>query len=197
MSAGGLVLAAGSSSRFGSPKALAELDGRPLLQHVLDAAAAAHLQPVIVVLGESAPAIEQRIRWRTERRIRNADPARGLSSSLRDGLADLAATAPRVDAVVLLGDQPRTSPAVIRALIEAADLSDRPIVAPRYAAGGGSNPVFIRRDAFRIAREAESDRGLGPILIARPDLVTWIDVEGSNPDVDTRADLLALRPAGR
>jgi CTP:molybdopterin cytidylyltransferase MocA len=194
---GGLVLAAGSSSRFGSPKALAELDGRPLLQHVLDAAAAAHLQPVVVVLGESAPAIESRIRWRTERRIRNPDPARGLSSSLRDGLADLSAIAPRVDAVVLLGDQPRTSPAVIRALVEAADLSDRPIVAPRYAAGGGSNPVFIRRDAFRIAREAENDRGLGPILIARPELVTWIDVEGSNPDVDTPADLLALQPAGR
>lgn len=197
MNVGGLVLAAGSSSRFGSPKALAELDGRPLLQHVLDAAAAAHLQPVIVVLGESAPAIERRIRWRTERRIRNPDPGRGLSSSLRDGLADLAATAPRVDAVVLLGDQPRTSPAVIRALVEAADQTDRPIVAPRYASGGGSNPVFIRRDAFRIAREAENDRGLGPILIARPELVTWIDVEGSNPDVDTPADLLALQPAGR
>lgn len=197
MNAGGLVLAAGSSSRFGSPKALAELDGRPLLQHVLDAAAAAHLQPVIVVLGESAPAIERRIRWRTERRVQNPDPARGLSSSLRDGLADLAAIAPRVDAVVLLGDQPRTNPAVIRALAEAADRTDRPIVAPRYAAGGGSNPVFIRRDAFRIAREAENDRGLGPILIARPELVTWIDVEGSNPDVDTPADLLALQPAGR
>jgi molybdenum cofactor cytidylyltransferase len=197
VSVGGLVLAAGSSSRFGSPKALAELDGRPLLQHVLDAAAAAHLQPVVVVLGESATAIESRIRWRTERRIRNPDPARGLSSSLRDGLADLAAIAPRVDAVVLLGDQPRTSPAVIRALVEAADQTDRPIVAPRYAAGGGSNPVFIRRDAFRIAREAENDRGLGPILLARPELVTWLDVEGSNPDVDTPADLLALQPAGR
>lgn len=197
MNVGGLILAAGSSSRFGSPKALAELDGRPLLQHVLDAAAAAHLQPVIVVLGESAPAIERRIRWRTERRIRNPDPARGLSSSLRDGLADLAGIAPRVDAVVLLGDQPRTSPAVIRALVEAADRTDRPIVAPRYTAGGGSNPVFIRRDAFRIARGAEDDRGLGPILIARPELVTWIDVEGSNPDVDTPADLRALQPAGR
>jgi molybdenum cofactor cytidylyltransferase len=193
---GGLVLAAGASSRFGSPKALAELEGRPLLQHVLDAAAAARLQPVIVVLGESAPAIERRIRWRAERRIRNADPARGLSSSLRDGLADLAASAPRVDAVILLGDQPRTSPAVIRALVEAADRSDRPIVAPRYAAGGGSNPVFVRHDAFRLAREADEDRGLGPILTARPELVTWVDVEGSNPDVDTPSDLLGLQPAG-
>ena len=196
MNVGGLVLAAGSSSRFGSPKAIAELEGRPLLQHVLDAAAAADLQPVIVVLGESAPAIERRIRWRTERRIRNPDPARGLSSSLRDGLADLSAIAPTVDAVVLLGDQPRTSPAVIRALVDAADRTDRPIVAPRYAAGGGSNPVFIRCDAFRIAREAEDDRGLGPTLIARPELVTWIDVEGLNPDVDTPEDLRALQPTG-
>jgi molybdenum cofactor cytidylyltransferase len=193
---GGLVLAAGSSSRFGSPKALAELEGRPLLQHVLDAAAAAHLQPVIVVLGDSAPEIERRIRWRNERRIRNPDPARGLSSSLRDGIADLAAVAPRVDAVVLLGDQPRTSAAVIGQLVDAADRTDRPIIVPRYSGGGGSNPVFIRRDAFRIAREAENDRGLGPILTARPELVSWVDVEGSNPDVDTPADLLALQPAG-
>jgi molybdenum cofactor cytidylyltransferase len=194
---GGLVLAAGSSSRFGSPKALAELEGRPLLQHVLDAAAAAHLQPVIVVLGDNAAAIERRIRWRNERRIRNPDPARGLSSSLRDGLADLSAIAPRVDAVVLLGDQPRTSSDVIRRLVEAADKTDRPIVAPRYAAGGGANPVFLRRDVFRLAHEAEKDRGLGPILAARPELVSWIDVEGSNPDVDTPADLIALQPAGR
>ena len=197
MNVGGLVLAAGSSSRFGSPKALAELDGRPLLQHVLDAAAAAQLVPVVVVLGVSAPAIERRIRWRTERRIRNPDPARGLSSSLQVGLTDLAAMAPRADAVVLLGDQPRTSAAVIRALVAAADRTHSPIVAPRYTAGGGSNPVFIRHDAFRLAREAESDRGLGPILTARPELVTWIDVEGSNPDVDTPEDLLALQPAAR
>jgi CTP:molybdopterin cytidylyltransferase MocA len=194
---GGLVLAAGSSSRFGSPKALAELEGRPLLQHVLDVTAAARLQPVVVVLGDSAPAIERGIRWRNERRIRNPDPARGLSSSLRDGLADLSAIAPRVDAVVLLGDQPRTSPAVIRRLLEAAEATDRPIVAPRYAGGGGSNPVFIRRDAFRLARAAENDRGLGPILAARPELVNWVDFEGSNPDVDTPADLAALEPAAR
>jgi molybdenum cofactor cytidylyltransferase len=197
MNVGGLVLAAGSSSRFGSPKALAELEGRPLLQHVLDATAAARLQPVVVVLGDNAAAIELRIRWRTERRVRNPDPARGLSSSLRDGLADLSAIAPRVDAVILLGDQPRTSAAVISRLVEAAEITDRPIVAPRYAGGGGSNPVFIRRHAFRLAREAENDRGLGPILAAHPELVIWVDVEGSNPDVDTPADLATLQPTGR
>jgi molybdenum cofactor cytidylyltransferase len=196
VSVGGLVLAAGSSSRFGSPKPLARLEGSPLLQHVLDAAASADLRPIVVVLGERAPEIERAIQWRSERRIVNAEPARGLSSSLREGIAAFSALGPGADAVVLLGDQPRTSPDVIRHLIEAAGLTDRPIVAPRYSGGGGANPVFLRRDAFHIAGEARDDRGLGPILTTRPDLVSWIDVAGSNPDVDTPADLLALQAAG-
>lgn len=192
---GGLVLAAGASSRFGPPKALAQLEGRPLLQYVLDAAADAGLDPVVVVLGDSGPQIERGIRWRRERRVRNPDPARGLSSSLRDGLADLAAMAPLVDAVILLGDQPRTSPEVIRRIVEASRKTDRPIVAPNYAGGGGPHPLFLRRDAFWLAREAANDRGLGPALAAHPELVEWLDVEGTNPDIDTPADLEALQAA--
>jgi len=54
MSVVGIVLAAGRGARMGSPKQLLELDGRPLLQHVIDAAAAAPLEGVIVVLGHEA-----------------------------------------------------------------------------------------------------------------------------------------------
>ena len=50
-----IVLAAGASRRFGSPKLLAALGGRPVLQHVLDAAADAGLGDVVVVLGDEAP----------------------------------------------------------------------------------------------------------------------------------------------
>jgi molybdenum cofactor cytidylyltransferase len=64
----GVVLAAGSATRFGSAKQLAPLAGRPLLQHPLDALAAAGIDDVIVVLGEEAPAIEAAIAWRSERR---------------------------------------------------------------------------------------------------------------------------------
>jgi molybdenum cofactor cytidylyltransferase len=197
MRVAGLVLAAGVASRFGSPKPLARLGGRPLLQHVLDAVAATPLDPVVVVLGHAAAEIEQAIDWRTELRLRNPDPARGLSSSLHVGLDDLGAMLPGVDAaVVVLGDQPRTRAAVIESLVAAAATTDRPIVAPRYAGGGGINPVLIRRAAFDLADRATGDRGLGPVLAADPDLVAWVDVDGSNPDVDTPADLAALVEAG-
>jgi molybdenum cofactor cytidylyltransferase len=187
-----VVLAAGSSSRFGSPKALAELEGKPILEHVLDAVREAGIDEIVVVLGHSGDEIQQGIEWLDERLVRNPDP-RELSSSLQIGLDALDESDPPVQAAVLvLGDQPRTRPSVIRALIAATRTSDLPIVVPRYAEGGGANPVLLRREAFDLADEAIGDRGLGPILDVRPELVVWVPVAGSNPDIDTPADLAAL-----
>jgi molybdenum cofactor cytidylyltransferase len=95
--------------------------------------------------------------------------------------------------VVLLGDQPRVRPEVIHGLISAARGSDEPVVVPDYADGGGANPVVIRREAFDLADEASGDRGLGPLLAASDDLVLRVPFSGSNPDVDTPADLERLR----
>ena len=226
----GLVLAAGAAARFGSNKLLAELDGRPLLQHVLDALAAAGVVEVVVVLGDAAEEIERAIAWRAERRVRNAHPDAGLSSSLRVGLAslealELAATGQErrfTGALVLLGDQPRVRAAVIGRLLEAADTQagarqgesggtrgrpmtsrdraetvrhepgPRPIIVPRYAAGGGSNPVLLRRAAWPLAETLAGDRGMGPLIASHPELVHEVPVAGDNPDVDTPGDLERL-----
>jgi molybdenum cofactor cytidylyltransferase len=190
-----IVLAAGSASRFGSPKALARLDGRPLLEHVVDAVRTAGIEEVVVVLGHAADEIEDGIDWLIERRVRNPDP-RHISSSLQVGLAAIGEIEPPVKAVlVVLGDQPRVRPEVIRSLISAARSCEEPIVIPRYADGGGSNPILIRADAFDLADEATGDRGLGPLLEAQPELVHEVAVSGSNPDIDTPEDLAALEAA--
>jgi molybdenum cofactor cytidylyltransferase len=188
----GLVLAAGDATRFGSPKQLASLDGRPLLQHPLDALAAAGIDDVVVVLGSQAAAIEEAIAWRGERRRINERPQDGLASSLRVGL-DAAGEDPAVEAVlVVLGDQPGVRPDVILSLVEAADATSRHIVRPRYEGDGAPNPVLVRRAAWPLAAGLEGDRGLGTLLVARPELVHEVPVPGSIPDVDTPADLVAL-----
>jgi molybdenum cofactor cytidylyltransferase len=188
-----VVLAAGASTRFGSPKAIAQLDGRPILEHVLDAIREVGIDDIVVVLGNDAEQIEEGIAWLDERLVRNPDP-REMSSSLQIGIDALAASDPAPQAVlVALGDQPRTRPAVLRALAAAARSSELPIVVPRYAEGGGSNPVLLRREAFDIVDEATGDRGLGPLIDTRPELVLQVDVPGRNPDVDTPADLDALQ----
>ena len=85
-----VVLAAGAGSRFGGGKLLARLDGRPVLQHVLDRVADAGLTDVVVVLGDDTAAVEAAIDWRSERRVRNPAPEQGLSSSVRVGMAAVA-----------------------------------------------------------------------------------------------------------
>ncbi|HEX5147823.1 MAG TPA: NTP transferase domain-containing protein [Candidatus Limnocylindrales bacterium] len=188
-----LVLAAGIGSRFGGGKLLAMVGGKPLLQHVLDRVAEAGIGEVVVVLGADADAIERAITWRAERRVRNPDPVRGLASSLHVGMAALD---PGVDAaLILLGDQPLVSTETIRALLDAPIDPARSVVVPVYADGSGRNPVLLRRGAFELAREAVGDRGLGPVLGARSELVLEIAVEGDNPDVDTPEDLAKVLEA--
>jgi molybdenum cofactor cytidylyltransferase len=187
-----IVLAAGASTRFGSPKLLALLEGKPVLQHVLDAVDAAGLDDVVVVLGDGHEATERAIAWRRQRRMVNPRPQDGLSSSLRVGL-DAAAEDPQAEAViVLLGDQPAVRPGTIRAVLQAAESSDRPFVRARYAHDGAPNPVLVRRSAWAGAAGLEGDRGLGPLLAAHPERVVAVDAEGANPDVDTPEDLERL-----
>ncbi len=166
-----------------------------MLQHVLDRLAGVRLDDVVVVLGHDAEAVEDAIRWRSERRLRNPDPSRGLSSSLQVGLDAL--TAGTDAALIVLGDQPLVSAAAIEALLEAGPEPDRPVVVPVYAGDGGRNPVLLGRAAFDLVAGARGDRGLGPVIEAHPELVREVAVEGvgANPDVDTRADYVTLLEA--
>ena len=151
-----VVLAAGAGSRFGGGKLLASIDGRPVLQHVVDRLVEAGIQDLVVVLGADADAIDAAIDWGPARRVRNPDPGRGLSSSLRVGLDAVGADATAV--VIALGDQPRLAVETIRALLEAARTadSDRTVVVPVYrrrprpqSGGPGTRGVRARRRGDR------------------------------------------------
>ena len=181
-----VVLAAGAGTRFGGGKLLAPMGGRPVLQHVLDALATAGLDDVVVVLGDDADAIEVAIAWRSERRVRNPDPGRGLSSSLRLGLGALGDDTGA--ALIALGDQPLVPVTAIRAMLDAPADPSRPVVVPIYQEDRGRNPVLVRRPAFPLVNEADGDRGLGPVLAAHPELVAEVAVTGLNPDLDTPDD---------
>ena len=190
-----VVLAAGAGSRFGGGKLLAPLEGRPILQHVLERLEAAGLHEVVVVVGDDADELESAIDWGPARRVVNPRPDLGLSSSLKVGIGALSSDAE--GALITLGDQPLLPPRAVRALLDAQVRDDRPVVVPIYGDGVGRNPVLLRRDAFGLVDETDGDRGLGPLLDTHPDLVHEIPirVEGGNPDVDTREDLVGLLEA--
>lgn len=182
-SVGAVVLAAGMSRRFGSPKQLALVDGRTLLEHVLACALQARLQPVVAVvptwLRRPAPLDENCVRW-----VRNAFPERGLSLSLRLGFGALPGDVEA--AIVLLGDQPRVTAGSIDAILAAR--GERPLVAC-MASGVLAPPVLIERTHFPLVNELTGDIGLRAWLAANPDLVRAVPIASDPPDVDTPEDL--------
>jgi CTP:molybdopterin cytidylyltransferase MocA len=194
MSVGAVILAAGAGSRFGGGKLLALLEGRAILAHVVDAARAAGLEPIVVV-GPPSGELDG-VDLGAVRRIINETPQEGLSSSVRLGLREFELEPDVNAAVILPGDQPRVRAETIAALIAAMDEApDTPFVAARHRDDHSPNPVLAHRSVWRLADEIAGDRGFGPVLLAHPELVRWIDIAGSNPDVDTRADLARLTEA--
>ena len=188
----GVILAAGAASRFGGAKLLVEIEGRPMVRHVLDTAVIAGLDPIVVV--EPPGGALSAVDLAPARRIVNPDPAEGLSSSVRLGLraVDADATEPVDAAVILPGDQPRVRVETIRELIAAAGRSPRtPFVVARHR-DGAPNPVLARRSIWRLADELVGDRGFGPVLATHPELVREVPIDGSNPDIDTAVDLARL-----
>ena len=134
-----LVMAAGSGSRFGGGKLLAPLDGRPLLQHVLDRVAEAGVGEVVVVLGRRCGGGRGRDRLvGSDTRSGTRNPIAGSRARWRSGWR---VVDPGVDAVlILLGDQPLVRSSTIRALIDAPDDPDRPIVVPAYPSDAWPQP---------------------------------------------------------
>lgn len=197
-----VVLAAGAGSRFSDEpgaKLLADLDGRPILSGVLEAVRAFGPATTIVVLGHGAASIERDIEWRGELRVINRAPERGLASSLQAGIHALLALPGEFDgAFIILGDQPRLRPDVLRALASAAARArpaDRPLVVPQYMGEAGPrNPVLLLRPAWGWVDELQGDRGLAPLIASRLDSALVVPVPGDMPDVDEPADLERLRP---
>jgi molybdenum cofactor cytidylyltransferase len=191
MSIAAIVLAAGAGSRFGGSKLLAPLDGRPIVEHVVSAARGAGLEPIIVVVPPTGELDD--VDLGAVRRVRNETPQEGLSSSVRLGLREVDVEPDVTAAVILPGDQPRVRATTIAALLAAMDDNpDTPFVAARHLDDRSPNPVLARRSVWRLADELAGDRGFGPVLAAHPELVRWIEIDGANPDIDTRADLARL-----
>lgn len=178
-----VILAAGASSRFGSPKQLAPFGDGTMLDAVIGTARGAALDPVVVVAPGALPLPANVLR------VPNDEPAEGLSRSLRLGLSAVPAGSA---AVVLLGDQPTITAAQLMRLLAAR--GSKPMVATS-ADGILAPPVLLERSAFVLAEEAEGDRGLRDLLRSRPNDVAQVEEIRHAPDVDEPADLDAMAEA--
>jgi CTP:molybdopterin cytidylyltransferase MocA len=179
-----VILAAGASARFGSPKQDVRIGGRSMLHMVADAAREAGLEPALAVV---PPGLRVPDRVTP---VVNADPAAGISRSLRLGLAAVPEDADA--AMILLGDEPLLEAETLLAVVLAGE-AGASVVATRSGDRLGP-PVLLRRSAFALVEHAAGDQGLGPLLRGLPD-VTVVTIDAPPVDVDTPSDLDRIAPA--
>jgi molybdenum cofactor cytidylyltransferase len=187
----GLILAAGAGTRFGgTPKQLADLHGRPLLQWAIDAQIAVDvLDPIIVVLGARAQEIRAAIDFGRAQAVVCADWERGQARSLRRGLAELAG-AERI--VVTLGDAPLVTSQVIARFAAESDPA-RPTRAVYNGRPG--HPVVLGPAQIAALATLDGDRGARGLLRDARTIETSHLCSGR--DVDTPEDLEEVRDEAR
>jgi len=191
--AGLLLLAAGSSSRLARPKQLLPYQGKTLLRHAAEVAAASPCRPLVLVTGALHDELLPEIEGLPFHVVRNDNWADGMGGSIAAGLAELetAAEGPKVDAVVvILCDQPLLNEDVIGQLIVQFQATGQPVVASAYAGIQGV-PALFGRAVFPQLLDLRGANGARELLQQYAHLPA-IDFPGGATDVDTAAQYEAL-----
>jgi molybdenum cofactor cytidylyltransferase len=169
----GIILAAGQSKRFGSPKQLLSLHGEPFIRQIAMKAIRAGLSPVMVITGAVKEEIEQELNGLPVVIIHNPVWIEGQSTSIRVGVKHLPETTG--GAIFMLSDQPMIPETLIRSLVEVHVKTLAKIIAPEVD-GRRANPVLFDKQTFPELMRLVGDTG-GRALFSKYRVLTipWND----------------------
>jgi molybdenum cofactor cytidylyltransferase len=184
-----VVLAAGASTRFGSPKQLARFQGQTLLQRVLATAHEVSSSAITIVVGAHAADVVQVLPAGRAAVLLNREWQEGIASSLRAAVRALPGACDGV--LVLLADQPLVSAAGLNRLVSVWRRQPKRIVASRYEGITGV-PAIFPRWCFSELCELRGDQGARALVMRHSDHVTRIDHPEAGVDIDQPEDLLSL-----
>jgi molybdenum cofactor cytidylyltransferase len=185
---GAVILAAGASRRMGTPKALLPIGGQPMVVRVVEAALAAPVWPIVVVVGAHAERVRPVLARLPVLVVENDAWTEGMASSLRTGLAILRQFSRTLDgALFALCDQPAFSARTILRLIEARAATGCSIAASRYSARRGA-PALFGREHFAALAALTGEDGARLLLNGDPRQVAEVDLPELAVDLDTPED---------
>jgi molybdenum cofactor cytidylyltransferase len=185
-----IVLAAGMSTRMGQNKLLLDFKDKPLIAHAVDTLLASEIDEVIVVLGNEADKVREKLRGKPVRLVENPDFREGLSSSVRTGVNAVSRQADGI--MVYLGDQPLLEPAdvnrILRAFTHAKEVS-KSIIVPFFN-GQRGNPVLLDSSYREAILGVIGDVGCKGVIKRYPDQVFVVEMESDHVvrDVDTNEE---------
>ncbi|MFB6073023.1 MAG: NTP transferase domain-containing protein [Halobacterium sp.] len=178
----GVLLAAGTSSRFGDEnKLLAPVDGAPMVRRSAETLLDAGLREVVVVVGYEADRVRDALAGLDVRFAENPDYESGQASSVRTGVNALA----DADAAVFaLGDMPYVDAESVTALAATHEATGRSALAAGFE-GERGNPVLFDATHFDALASTDGDTGGKAVLLSAPDAAV---VETGDPGVRRDVD---------
>ena len=156
-----IILAAGDSTRYGSPKQLLDWKGKPFIRHIVETAAQAGLWPLVVVTGAHTADIRYALNGLQTDIVYNPDYRKGQSTSIKAGI-NFIQNLPNKNigsAIFLLADQPQIPSDVMRALTELHSKELHPIIAPLVLEERRANPVLFDKVTFPDLVQLQGDVG--------------------------------------
>jgi molybdenum cofactor cytidylyltransferase len=185
-----VILAAGASTRFGSPKQLARVGGHPLLQQMTMNAVEVAASAVTVVLGAHANEITPMLRRSSASIVINRDWAEGIASSIRAGVKSLSGVC--AGALILLADQAMVTAEDLKRLSNAWRRAPTRIAAASYSGTVGVPAVFPRAH-FGDLLALRGDSGARMLLQRDLSQLTRVPMPSAALDLDTPEALLLTK----
>jgi len=189
----GIVLAAGSSQRMGTPKALLKIGEKTFLQHIVETLHSARIIDVVIVVGAEAEKIQKTIIWFDGKVVINNDWQKGQLSSIIAGLnaLDLTKSEPEEihGAIICPVDHPLLTQSLLVDLLQGYWLSKKRIIIPIHR-GKRGHPIIFDRELFDDIRNAPIDIGARAVVRNHEQDIQEVDVndEGVLINIDSPDD---------
>jgi molybdenum cofactor cytidylyltransferase len=187
-----VILAAGVSSRMGSPKQILDWQGKTLLEHAVLTAQTVMPDSVFVVLGANADAIRAKVNLHNATLIINPDWQEGMAASIRTAVNHLPADAAGL--LLLLCDQPLINAGHVQQLLQTWQAQPDSIVASAYRQTLGV-PALFPAWSFPQLLQLSGDRGAKVLFSNVKNRVLTIPLPEAEIDVDCLEDYARFRQA--
>ena len=188
-----VILAAGTSSRLGSPKQMLEYNGKTLLQHAIDTALATGCPKVMVVLGARADMLKPELANEPIEVLENKNWQEGMTSSIRYALQNITIAGFQPESIIfMVCDQPFVTSSLLMSLVEKGVETGLPIIASGYDDKAGT-PAMFHKSMFPQLMELKGDKGARALLAAQPEKVAIVPFAKGVTDIDTVADYELLK----
>ncbi len=186
-----LILAAGNSSRLGSPKQLIEFEGQTLIERITETALSISEDVLIVLGGNSELILPKLVRFEdTISIVFNPDWKEGMGTSIRIGVEKLAENSDLI--IISLSDQPFISKVLLQNMLQTYAKTQNPIVSCTYSNTLGV-PILFHKSVFSELLKLNGDKGAKSFLHLYKNRISTIDFPEGIVDIDTLEDVEDLK----